>query len=92
MKKTIKDVDLKGKRVLVRVDFNIPLKDGKIRDDRRIKASLPTLEYIREHGGRLIVMSHLGRPKGEVMEEFRMKPVAIRLSELMGIEVKYCED
>ncbi len=88
MKKTIKDVDLKGKRVLVRVDFNIPLKDGKIRDDRRIKASLPTLEYIREHGGRLIVMSHLGRPKGEVMEEFRMKPVAIRLSELMGIEVK----
>ncbi len=92
MKKTVKDVDFKGKRVLVRVDFNVPLKDGKITDDRRIRASLPTLEYIRDHGGRLIVMSHLGRPKGEVMEQYRMRPVAIRLSELMGIEVKYCED
>jgi len=92
MKKTVKDVDLKDKRVLVRVDFNVPLKEGKITDDRRIRASLPTLEYIREKGGRLIVMSHLGRPKGEIMEQYRMRPVAIRLSELMGIEVKYCED
>jgi len=92
MKKTIKDVDLKGKRVLVRVDFNVPLKEGKIRDDRRIRASLPTLQYIREHGGRVIVMSHLGRPKGEVVESLRMEPVARRLSELLGVEVKYSKD
>ncbi len=75
MKKAVRDLNLKGKRVLIRVDFNVPLKEEKIRDDRRIKAALPTLQYIREEGGRLIVMTHLGRPKGEVLENLRLKPV-----------------
>ena len=92
MKKTVTDLELKGKRVLVRVDFNVPLKEGVITDDRRIKAALPTLEYVKEQGGRLVVMSHLGRPKGKVVEELRMKPVAKRLSELLGVEVKYSGD
>jgi len=92
-KKTLKDVEIKGKKVLVRVDFNVPLdKSGNITDDTRIKATLPTIKYILEHNAKLILMSHLGRPKGVVVEGMSLKPVAKRLSELLGKDVKMLED
>ena len=91
-KKTIEDIDVKGKRVLVRCDFNVPLKDGVITDDKRIRASLPTIKYLLEHGAKVILCSHLGRPKGEFKPEFSLKPVAARLSELLGFEVKIAAD
>lgn len=88
-KLTLRDLDLKGKRVLVRVDFNVPQDEtGKITDDARIIAALPTINYIREQGGRVILMSHLGRPKGRVVEGLSLRPVAERLSELLGQQVK----
>ena len=93
-KKTIKDIartELKGKTVLVRVDFNVPMQDGKITDDTRIRAALPTLKYLRESGAKLVLMSHLGRPKG-VTPEFTLAPVAIRLSELLETPVKMAKD
>lgn len=91
--KTVRDLDLKNKRCLVRVDFNVPLKDGKISDDTRIKASLPTLNYILDQdGSSLVVMSHLGRPKGEVKQEFSLSQVRGRLEELLGREVKMASD
>jgi phosphoglycerate kinase len=92
-KKTVKDVPMQGKRVLCRVDFNVPLKKGKISDDTRIRESLPTIRYILEQkGARLILMSHLGRPKDKPEPEFSLKPVAERLSELLGRPVAMASD
>ena len=91
-KKTIEDIDVTGKRVLVRVDFNVPIKDGKVGDDTRIQAALPTLHYLLDHQATLILCSHLGRPKGEVKQEFSLKPVADHLSMVLGQPVKFVED
>jgi len=89
MKKTIKDIDIKGKRLLIRVDFNVPLGDDLlVSDDNRIRESLPTINYCLERGSRIVLMSHLGRPRGKVVEEMRLTPVAKRLAELTGREVK----
>ncbi|MEJ9150333.1 phosphoglycerate kinase [Bacillus smithii] len=87
-KKTIKDVDVKGKRVFCRVDFNVPMKDGNVTDDTRIRAALPTIQYLSENGAKVILASHLGRPKGQVVEEMRLTPVAKRLSELLHKDVR----
>lgn len=83
-KKSIRDIDVKGKKVFVRVDFNVPLENGAITDDTRIRETLPTIKYLIEHGAKIILASHLGRPKGQVVEEMRLTPVAARLSELLG--------
>ena len=91
-KKTIEDIDVKGKRVLARCDFNVPLKDGVITNDKRIVAALPTIKYLMEHGAKVILCSHLGRPKGEYKPEFSLAPVAKKLSEYLGTEVKLAED
>ncbi len=91
--KTIKDIDIGGKRVFIRVDFNVPLdKQQQITDDARIRAALPTIAYAREQGARLILASHLGRPKGKPAPEFSLKPVAGRLGELLGTGVKMAQD
>ena len=91
--KTLKDLgDLKGKRVLVRADFNVPLDGTTITDDGRIKAALPTIKALREEGAKVILMAHLGRPKGKVVPELSLAPVAARLGELLGIEVPLAED
>ncbi|WP_031516674.1 phosphoglycerate kinase [Desulfofalx alkaliphila] len=92
LKKTIEDIDVSGKRVLVRVDFNVPLKEGLITDDTRIRAALPTIKYLIEQKAKVILMSHLGRPKGQVKDEFRLNPVAVRLSELLGKKVIKVDD
>ena len=89
MKKTVRDIEVKGKRVLVRCDFNVPMQDGKITDDIRITSALPTIKYLIDHGARVILMSHMGRPKGEAKMEFTLKPVADRLSELLGQEILF---
>ncbi len=92
-KKTIEDINLKGKKVLVRCDFNVPMNDnGEITDDRRIRSALPTINYILENGGKLILMSHLGRPKGEANPKFSLKQVGERLSELLNKEVVFADD
>ncbi|MBM7661515.1 phosphoglycerate kinase [Bacillus mesophilus] len=83
-KKSIRDVDLKGKRVFCRVDFNVPMRDGEVGDDTRIRAALPTIQYLSEQGAKVILASHLGRPKGQVVEELRLDAVAKRLSDLSG--------
>lgn len=87
-KQTIRDIDLMGKKVLCRVDFNVPLHDGKITDETRINAALPTINYLREAGAKVILITHLGRPKGEVVEALRLTPVAKRLSEILNETVK----
>jgi len=91
-KKTVADVDVKGKRVLMRVDFNVPLAGSTITDDRRIQQALPTIKNVLERGGRLILMSHLGRPKGGPEPKYSLKPAADRLRELLGKEVKFATD
>ena len=92
-KKTIKDIDLKGKKVFVRCDFNVPLdENGNITDNRRIVAALPTIKYLLEQNCKIILASHLGRPKGEVNPKFSLRPVANELSKLLGKEVKLAED
>lgn len=91
-KKSVKDVELKGKRVFCRVDFNVPMKDGQVTDETRIRAALPTIEYLTNQGAKVILASHLGRPKGSVVEELRLTPVAKRLSELLGKEVKKADE
>ena len=92
-KKTIRDIDVKGKKVLVRCDFNVPLNsDREITDDTRIIAEIPTIEYLKQNGAKIILCSHLGRPKGEVKEEFSLKPVAKKLSEELNTEIKFSKD
>ena len=91
-KKTVKDIDIKGKRVLMRVDFNVPMADGKVTDDKRIKASLPTIQYVLDQGASLILMSHLGRPKGGPDPEFSLKAASEVLSSLLGKPVKMAPD
>ncbi|RDW17078.1 phosphoglycerate kinase [Oceanobacillus chungangensis] len=86
-KKTLQDLDVKGKKVFCRVDFNVPMKDGEVTDDTRIRAALPTINYLTEQGAIVILASHLGRPKGQVVEELRLDPVAKKLSELVGKDV-----
>lgn len=91
-KKTIRDLQLKGRKVLVRCDFNVPLKDGNITDDTRITGAIPTIEYLIAAGARVILCSHLGRPGGEKNSEFTLAPVAVRLGELLGKKVRFVDD
>ena len=92
-KKTVKDIDVNGKKVLVRCDFNVPLDENlNITDDTRITAALPTIKYLMENGAKVILCSHLGRPKGEVNEKYSLKPVSKRLSELLNTDVKFATD
>ncbi|MBO7222977.1 MAG: phosphoglycerate kinase [Kiritimatiellae bacterium] len=92
-KKTIRDIDLKGRKVVMRVDFNVPIKEGVISDDTRIQAALPSIKYILEQGASLVLMSHLGRPKGKGYEaDFSLRPVAERLSACLAQQVKFAED
>ena len=91
-KKSVDDIQVQGKRVLVRCDFNVPLKDGKITDENRLVAALPTIQKLIKDGGKVILCSHLGKPKGEPKPELSLAPVAVRLSELLGQEVKFAAD
>ena len=91
-KKSVEDIDVRGKKVLIRCDFNVKMEDGVITSDKRIVASLPTIKYLLDNGAKVIACSHLGRPKGEFKSEFSLAPVAVRLGELLGIEVKMAKD
>src|SRR5205809_168933 len=83
-KLSVRDVDLAGKRVFIRVDFNVPIKDGRVDDDTRIRAALPTINYATERGARVILASHLGRPKGQRVDKYSLRPVYLKLVELVG--------
>ena len=89
---SIRDLDLKGQRVFIRVDFNVPIKDNEVEDDTRIRAAIPTINYAIEHGGRVILASHLGRPKGQRVDRYSLRPVAARLSNLIGKPVEFADD
>jgi phosphoglycerate kinase len=91
-KLTVEDLEVKGKRVLMRVDFNVPLEGGKVGDDKRIRAAIPTIKYITEKGGRLILMSHLGRPKGERKPEMSLRPCVPVLNDLLGKSISFVDD
>src|SRR6185437_11455409 len=91
-KLSIRDLDLKGKRVFIRADFNVPLDAGKVADDTRIRETLPTLRLAAERGGRLVLASHLGRPKGKRDPKYSLAPVAARLGELLGKPVQFAPD
>jgi len=91
-KLSIRDLDLAGRRVFIRVDFNVPIKEGKVDDDTRIRASLPTIQYAIEQGGRVILASHLGRPKGERVEKYSLRPVGEHLSDLLNRPVAFADD
>src|SRR5215470_15025063 len=91
-KLSIRDLDLAGKRAFIRVDFNVPVKNGVIEDDTRIRASLPTIQYAIDKGATVVLASHLGRPKGKVVPEFSLRPVAERLGQLLGRPVVFAED
>src|SRR3977135_1026892 len=91
-KLSIRDLDLKSKRVFIRVDFNVPLKGGAVDDDTRIRAATPTINYAIEHGARVILASHLGRPKGQHVDKYSLRPVAHHLSKLIGKAVDFAED
>jgi phosphoglycerate kinase len=89
---TVRDVDWSGKTALVRVDFNVPMQDGRVADDTRIRAAAPTLHYLREHGARVVLLSHLGRPDGQVNSKYSLQPVAQRVSEVLGAECAFASD
>ena len=91
-KKTVDDIDVRGKRVLLRCDFNVPISDGIIKDENRIIASIPTIEKLYKSGAKLILCSHMGKPKGEIKPELSLAPVAKRLSKLLGKEVLFAKD
>ena len=91
-KKTIEDINVNGKKVLVRCDFNVPLKDGVITDENRLNGALPTIKYLIENGAKVILCSHLGKPKGESKPELSLSPVAKRLSEMLNKEVVFAAD
>ena len=91
-KLSIRDLDLGGKRLFMRVDFNVPIKDGKVSDDTRIQASMPSIKLAQQKKARIILASHLGRPKGKPQPEFSLKPVAERLAEILGQPVEFASD
>src|SRR5258706_12777385 len=91
-KLSIRDLDLPGRRVFIRVDFNVPIKDGAIEDDTRIRAAIPTINYAFENGARVILASHLGRPRGQRIDKYSLRPVTAHLSQLLGQPVDFAED
>src|SRR5882724_5592774 len=91
-KLSIRNLDLKGRRVFIRVDFNVPIKDGHVEDETRIRAAIPTINYATEHGARVILASHLGRPKGQWVEKYSLAPVAEHLSKLLGKPAAFADD